>query len=209
MQKMSKSKVAIVVTSCVLFIGGIVAILLLFLLPPKKTSSPQDFTLSASNISIEVGSVVALPYSCSIDDASITFESSDPSIARIVSSRILGVSAGETTITITATYEGMTRTASLTVIVNDVYSINIVPIKNCSYSDGIITYTDGAQFSYSFVGDDGSPVTGFDVTISSSGITFTKILSNIILISHTSGTITFSCESLSFYQTFTVIYSPL
>ena len=205
---MSKSKVAIVVTSCILFVGGIVAILLLFLLPPKKTSSPQDFTLSASDITIEVGSVVAVPYSCSIDGASITFESSDPSIARIVSSRILGVSAGETTITITATYEGMTRTASLTVVVNDVYSINIVPIENCSYSDGIITYTDGAQFSYSFVGDDGSSVTGLDVTISSSGITFTKILLNIILTSHTSGTITFSCESLSFYQTFTVIYSP-
>ena len=205
---MSKSKVAIVVTSCILFVGGIVAILLLFLLPPKKTSSPQDFTLSASDITIEVGSVVALPYSCSIDDASITFASSDPSIARIVSSRILGVSAGETTITITATYEGMTRTASLTVVVNDVYSINIVPIENCSYSDGIITYTDGAQFSYSFVGDDGSSVTGLDVTISSSGITFTKILSNIFLTSHTSGTITFSCESISFYQTFTVIYSP-
>lgn len=152
--------------------------------------------------------MVAVPYSCSIDDASITFESSDPSIARIVSSRILGVSAGETTITITATYEGMARTASLTVVVNDVYSINIVPIENCSYSDGIITYTDGAQFSYSFVGDDGSSVTGLDVTISSSGITFTKILSNIFLTSHTSGTITFSCESISFYQTFTVIYSP-
>ena len=209
MQKMSKSKVAIVVTSCVLFIGGIVAILLLFLLPPKKTSSPQDFTLSASDITIEVGSVVAVPYSCSIDDASITFESSDPSIARIVSSRVLGVSAGETTITITATYEGMSRTASLTVVVNDVYSINIVPVENCSYSDGIITCSDDAQFSYSLVGDDGSPVAGARVTISSSGITFTKILLNIILTSHTSGTITFSCESLSFYQTFTVIYLPL
>lgn len=54
MQKMSKSKVAIVVTNCILFVGGIVAILLLFLLPPKKTSSPQDFTLSASDITIEV-----------------------------------------------------------------------------------------------------------------------------------------------------------
>lgn len=208
MQKMSKSKVAIVVTSCILFVGGIIAILLLFLLPPKKTSSPQDFTLSASDITIEVGSVVSVPYSCSIDGASITFESSDPSIARIVSSRILGVSAGETTITITATYKGMTRTVSLTVVVNDIYSINIVPIENCSYSDGIITYTDGAQFYYSLVGDDGSSVTGSRVTIFSSGITFTKILSHISLNSHTSGTITFSCESLSFYQTFTVIYSP-
>lgn len=208
MQKMNKGKIAIIVTSGVLLVSGIVAILLLFLLPSKKTVLPQEFTLSASNISIDVGSVTTLPYSCSIEDAVITFESSDPSVARIVSSRLLGVSAGETTVTITATYEGMTRTASLTVVVNDVYSINIVPIKNCSYSDGIITYTDDAQFSYSFVNSLKNPVTNFDITISFSEITFIKMASILILTSHTSGSITFSCESLSFSQTFDVVYLP-
>ena len=190
MQKMNKGKIAIIVISGILLVSGIVAMLLLFLLPSKKTVLPQEFTLSASNISVDVGSVVALPYSCSIEDAVITFESSDPSVARIVSSRLLGVSAGETTVTITATYEGMTRTANLTVVVNDLYSIIILSSTNCCF------------VAYSFVNSLKNPVANFDITISSYEITFIKMASSLILTSHTSGSITFSCESLSFSQTF-------
>ena len=208
MQKMNKGKIAIIVTSGILLVSGIVAMLLLFLLPSKKTVLPQEFTLSASNISVDVGSVVALPYSCSIEDAVITFESSDPSVARIVSSRLLGVSAGETTVTITATYEGMTRTANLTVVVNDLYSIIILPTTNCCFVDEKIYYGDNAQFSYSFVNSLKNPVANFDITISSYEITFIKMASILILTSHTSGSITFSCESLSFSQTFDVVYLP-
>ena len=208
MQKMNKGKIAIIVTSGVLLVSGIVAMLLLFLLPSKKTVLPQEFTLSASNISVDVGSVVALPYSCSIEDAVITFESSDPSVARIVSSRLLGVSAGETTVTITATYEGMTRTANLTVVVNDLYSIIILPTTNCCFVDEKIYCGDNAQFSYSFINSLKNPVANFDITISSYEITFIKMASSLILTSHTSGSITFSCESLSFSQTFDLVYLP-
>lgn len=208
MQKMNKGKIAIIVTSGVLLVSGIVAMLLLFLLPSKKTVLPQEFTLSASNISVDVGSVVALPYSCSIEDAVITFESSDPSVARIVSSRLLGVSAGETTVTITATYEGMTRTANLTVVVNDLYSIIILPTTNCCFVDEKIYCGDNAQFSYSFINSLKNPVANFDITISSSEITFIIMASSLILTSHTSGSITFSCESLSFSQTFDLVYLP-
>ena len=164
--------------------------------------------MSASNISVDVGSVTTLHYSCSIEDAVITFESSDPTIARIVSSRLLGVSAGETTVTITATYEGMTRTANLTVVVNDLYSIIILPTTNCCFVDEKIYYGDNAQFSYSFVNSLKNPVANFDITISSYEITFIKMASSLILTSHTSGSITFSCESLSFSQTFDVVYLP-
>ena len=205
---MNKGKIAIIVTSGVLLVSGIVAMLLLFLLPSKKTVLPQEFTLSASNISVDVGSVVALPYSCSIEDAVITFESSDPSVARIVSSRLFGVSAGETTVTITATYEGMSRTANLTVVVNDLYSIIILPTTNCCFVDEKIYCGDNAQFSYSFINSLKNPVTNFDITISSSEITFIIMASSLILTSHTSGSITFSCESLSFSQTFDVVYLP-
>ena len=205
---MNKGKIAIIVTSGVLLVSGIVAMLLLFLLPSKKTVLPQEFTLSASNISVDVGSVVALPYSCSIEDAVITFESSDPSVARIVSSRLLGVSAGETTVTITATYEGMTRTANLTVVVNDLYSIIILPTTNCCFVDEKIYCGDNAQFSYSFINSLKNPVANFDITISSSEITFIIMASSLILTCHTSGSITFSCESLSFSQTFDLVYLP-
>lgn len=139
--------------------------------PPAGEDAVATVTVSPPNATVEVGSTTSLSVSLHsashkvLTGRSVTWSSSNSSIATVANGVVTGVAAGGP-VTIVATSEGKSGSAQITVT----SSSTAVPVATVSITPATETITVGGTASFTAVALDaqGSPLTGRTINWSSS-----------------------------------------
>lgn len=91
-----KSKLAIILPA--IFLSALALVLCLVLIPKQ----PDSFSVAAEDVTMICGDVKEISYSCSIDDARVSFESYNSKIVEIDGNKMVAKKIGETTVRVKA-----------------------------------------------------------------------------------------------------------
>ncbi len=107
----------------------------------KTIKIRENLTISTSNISLYVGEEKTNFYYVSNQNAKIEFDY-DETIVSITPDRIIGLKAGVTEVTLTATLYDLVETSKFTVSVYDLtYHYVLSPLEDCTFENGTIFCT--------------------------------------------------------------------
>ena len=111
--KAPKKKLIVIIVGALIAIGAIVAVILI-----ARGVQAKDITLNKKDVSVKVGETVSLSYTINPSDTkdkTVTWTTSNESIAQVNGGTITGVNEGECTITV-STKNGKTDNCTITVL---------------------------------------------------------------------------------------------
>ena len=185
---------ALVVSGCIL--------LSFFVLKNKQTSN-TPLTIYSQDLTLTVGESSAF-YTLSNEKAEVEISSTNDNIFEVDNDKIIAISAGEATITLTATLNGeIARTSFVLTVENLTYSYSIECNTNCQKEGDYIAFTGNAcQFSLTVYNKNNTIYTPQTVEISSSnGSYVTKEFNSYVLVSSQDCSVVFNIVEIDFLIT--------
>ena len=138
--KEDRKKIIILLSGIALIMASIIAVVIYFSFFKNENYSKSDvLTVECPNITASVGESVYLPIQLSNENATLTFEIYDSSIAKIENKTIYALSPGTTLVKITASFENKYAVCNFYFTAErEDYVLELIPISDCSFDNNIL-----------------------------------------------------------------------
>lgn len=204
----SKKSTIIMICSIILLLASIITLVIYFCLHDSNSKTNSLFSVSCSNITLNVGQSTKLPIIVSDEKALLSFEISDERVAKIENGFITALNPGQTLIKITATLDGKTANCNFYfTAIKDSYSLSIIPIVDCSFKNNVLEMSKTTcQFKISLLDKQGDEITNPVFTLScSDGLTVEPLPFGYLLTASKNGYLNFDFETLDFAVSVSVV----
>lgn len=206
----TKKKRIILLSAIALLLASIVVLVIYFCMFRPKTQSSDVFTISCPNLEMTVGQTSSLPIEMSYEDAELSFQIDDGSIAVISDGSITALKAGVTKVRVDASYQNKQASCSFSVSVSrQSFSCRLTENADCKiFNDQIFLTSSSCQFSLQLYDEFDNLILNPLVEASVSdneNMMIEKLPFGFLLSASKDGFVTFNFYQLDFSITFEVI----
>lgn len=206
----TKKKKVILLSAIAFLLASIIVLVMYFCMFRPKTQSSDVFTISCSNLEMNVGQTSPLPIEMSFESAELNYQVEDREIVVINGGNITALNAGVTTVMITAVYENKQASCSFLVSVSrDSLTCHLSENVGCKiFNDKIFLTGPSCQFSLQLYDEFDNLILNPLVETSVSdneNMRIEKLPFGFLLSASKDGFVTFNFYQLNFSITFEVI----